>query len=163
MTPFQAFDALLIAPFRLLPNPEAGFVFGIAVLAVASAALGQASKALVAHAQRVRRTRVEGETKKRHDLSIQAAQAGNKDAYQAQNQLAQEAYGDSLALSAGRAAALLWPGMIALAWLSWRFDAVPMPFLWDSAGPASYFLPPYIAALWGLARLNHKPAPPAPF
>ncbi len=153
MTPFQAFDALLIAPFRLLPSPEAGFLFGVLVLALASAALGRASQALVARAQRIRRARVDGETKHRSDLSIQAAQAGNREAYLAQNQMAQEAYGDSMALAAGRGAALLWPGMIALAWLTWRFDAVPLPWLWDSAGPATYFLPLYIIALWALARL----------
>ncbi|MDO9082121.1 MAG: hypothetical protein Q7U56_02430 [Humidesulfovibrio sp.] len=158
MTPFQAFDALLIAPFRLLPSPEAGFLLGSALLALASAALGQASKALVAHAHRVRRASQDGETKKRHELSIQAAQAGNKDAYLAQNHLAQEHYGNSLALSAGRGAALLWPGMIALAWLSWRFDGVAMPYLWDSAGPVTVFLPLYIAALWGLARLGPQKA-----
>ena len=160
MTPFEAIDALLIAPFRLLQNPEAGFLFGTAVLALGSAALGKACVALVAHAHRVRRATQEGETKKRHELSIQAAQAGNKDAYLAQNHLAQEAYGNTLALSAGRGAALLWPGMIALAWLSWRFDGVPLPYLWDSAGPAAWFLPLYIAALWGLARLARRHAAP---
>jgi hypothetical protein len=71
--PFQAFDALLIAPFRLLPNPEAGFYFGVCVLALASAALGWASKALVAYAHRVRRTREDGEAKRQRPV-IQAAQ-----------------------------------------------------------------------------------------
>jgi len=156
MTPFQALDALLIAPFRLLPGPEAGFLFGVCVLAVAAAALALVSVALVARTQRARRDRVDAETKKRHDLSVQAAQAGDKTAYLAQNQLAQESYGNSLALSAGRGAALLWPGAAALTWLDWRFDGVPMPLLWDSAGPAYVFIPLYVLALWGLARLARK-------
>ena len=158
MTPFQIFDALLIAPFRLLPSPEAGLYFGVAVLALGSAALGQLSQALVAHANRVRRAREDGEAKRRSDLSIQAAQAGNKAAYLAQNNLAQEHYGNSLALAAGRGAALLWPGMMVLAWLAWRFEDVPMPFLWNSAGPVTVFFPPYLAALWALSRWNKKDA-----
>lgn len=164
MTPFDAIDALLVAPFRLPGPPEAGFVFGICVLALASAALGLAGKALVARAHRTRRQREEGEVKRRSDLSVQAAQAGNKAAYLAQNNLAQEAYGNTLALSAGRAAALLWPGCAVLTWLSWRFDDVPMPFLWASAGPVAFFLPAFLLALWGLDRLlrNKNAAPPQP-
>ncbi len=160
MTPFQAFDALLIAPFRLLPSPEAGFYFGVCVLALASATLGQACKALVAFANRVRSKSEDVEIKRRSELSVQAAQAGNKEAYLAQNHLAQEHYGNSMALAAGRGAALLWPGMVVLAWLAWRFDGVPLPYLWDSAGTFTAFLPPYIAALWALSRL--KPTPKAP-
>ncbi|MBU1230355.1 MAG: hypothetical protein KKA55_09955 [Proteobacteria bacterium] len=160
MTPFQVFDAILIAPFRLLPGPEAGFYFGVCVLALGSALLGWASKSLVAFAHRVRRKSEDGEARRRSELSFKALQMNDKDAYLAQNNLAQEHYGNSLALSAGRGAALLWPGMIVLAWLSWRFEGVGMPYLWDSAGPVSVFLPPYIAALLGLSRLNPRPADP---
>lgn len=153
MTPFEIADALLIAPYRLLKNPEAAFYFGTIFLAVASAALGLGCKALVARSQRAKREHADGETARRSELSAQAAQAGDKAAYVAQNTLAQEAYGDSMALAAGRGAALLWPGMLTLAWLYWRFDGVPMPYLWNWTGPATVFLPPHIAALWGLPRL----------
>jgi hypothetical protein len=156
MTPFQIVDAFFIAPFRVLPSPEAGFYFGVCVLALGSAALGQASKALVAHANRVRSKTEDGEAKRRSELSFEALKMNNKDAYLAQNHLAQEHYGNSLALSAGRGAALLWPGMVVLAWLSIRFEGVSMPFLWDDAGPVSVFLPLYILALWALSRLGPK-------
>lgn len=163
MTPFEFVDALLIAPFRLLPSPGAAFYFGTVFLAAASAALGLGCKALVARSQRAKRERVDGETAKRAALSAQAAQAGDRAAYLAQNNLAQEAYGDSMALAAGRGAALLWPGMLTLAWLYWRFDGVAMPYLWESAGPATVFLPPHIAALLFFSRLLKTPkaAPPA--
>jgi hypothetical protein len=151
------FDALLIAPFRLLPNPQAAFYLGVLLLALASTALGKACAALVARAHRTRYQRVEGEVKHHSELSFRALQQNDKKAYLLQNTLAQEAYGDSMALSAGRAAALLWPGMIALAWLCWRFEGVPMPYLWASAGPASVFFPPYIAALWIVSRYGKKP------
>jgi hypothetical protein len=156
MTPFQALDALLIAPFRIFGQPEAAFVFGVLVLALASAALGKAGSALVAHVQRPRQKQEEGEAARRSELSVQALQEGDKTAYLAQNHLAQEAYTNTLALAAGRGAALLWPACGALAWLAWRFDGVPMPFLWKSASPAAYFIPLYALALWGLGRLLRK-------
>jgi hypothetical protein len=156
MTPFQAVDAFLIVPFRVLPNPEAGFYFGILVLAVGSAVLGWGSKAVVSYANRSRRSSEDGEARRRSELSFQALQMNDKDAYLAQNELAQEHYGNSLALAAGRGAALLWPGIIALAWLTIRFEGVSAPFLWDSAGPVTVFFPPYVAALWALSRLSPK-------
>ena len=160
MTPFQSVDAVLITPFRVFANPEAAFYFGIVVLACGSAALGQACKALVAFANRTRRTREDGEATRRSELSFQALRMQDKEAYLAQNHLAQEHYGNSLALSAGRGAALLWPGIVALAWLSIRFEGVPAPFLWASAGPVTVFIPPYIAALWALSRINPSPSSP---
>jgi len=162
LTPFGILDSLLIAPFKLLPQPEAAFLLGILVLALACAALGRAGAALVARAQRTRWRSQEDETRRRQELSIQAAQAGDKAAYLAQNHLAQEAYGNTMALSAGRAAALLWPACAVLTWLYWRFDAVPMPLLWEGAGPGYYFLPAFAAALWAFSRLARakKAAPP---
>ncbi len=162
MTPFEAVDALLIAPYRLLPHAKAAFYFGTIFLALASAALGLGCKALVARSQRSKRERVDGETTRRAELSAQAAKAGDKAAYMAQNHLAQEAYNDSMALAAGRGAALLWPGMLTLAWLYWRFEGVAMPYLWASAGPATVFLPPHIAALILLSRLLKKQKAAAP-
>lgn len=163
MTPFEFTDALLLAPYRLFSAPAAAFYFGTFFLAVASAALALGSKALVARSQRTKRERVDGETARRAELSAQAARAGDRAAYMAQNNLAQEAYGDSMALAAGRGAALLWPGMLTLAWLYWRFEGVALPYLWEGAGPATVFLPPHIAALWGISRLlrTKNAAPPA--
>lgn len=160
MTPFQAVDSFLIIPFRVFQNPEAGFYFGITVLALGSALIGWGSKALVAYANRVRRKSEDGEAQRRSELSFQALKMQDKEAYLAQNHLAQEHYGNSLALSAGRGAALLWPGIIALAWLSIRFEGVPAPYLWASAGPVTVFFPPYILALCALSRLNPKPSNP---
>lgn len=162
MTPFQAVDNFLVIPFRVFSHPEAGFYFGILVLALCSAVLGWGSKALVARVQRKRRTQEDGEATRRSELSFQALQMQDKQAYLAQNHLAQEHYGNSLALAAGRGAALLWPGIIALAWLSIRFEGVPAPYLWSSAGPVTAFFPPYILALWALSRLGPK-TPRSPY
>lgn len=162
MTPFDAFDALLIAPFRLLPDARPAFVLGCLLLALACALIGRASSALVARSQRRRWHSQSEEIRRSQELSVQAAQAGDRAAYLAHNHLAQEAYGNTMALSAGRAAALLWPACASLAWLYWRFDGAPMPLLWEGAGPGYYFIPFFAAFSWGLARLAgaKKAAPP---
>lgn len=156
MTPFDILDALLIAPFRLFGPPAAGFLFGELFLAFVGAALGRGTDALVARSQRARRDEQERETSRRSELSEQALRQGDKKAYLVQNDLAQQAYGNTLALAAGRGAALLWPACALLAWLSWRFDDAPMPLLWSSAGPAWYFIPFYAGALWLLGRFFKK-------
>jgi hypothetical protein len=156
MTPFQALDSLLIAPFRLPANPEVGLLLGICLLAVVSAAIGLGGSALVARSQKTRRDSQEKETEKRSELSYQALKEGDKKAYLAQNHLAQEAYTNTLALAAGRGAALLWPACGSLTWLSWRFENVPMPYVWHSASPAVFFLPTFALALWSLSRLSRR-------
>lgn len=163
MTPFSLLDSLLIAPFRVFSHAETAFLFGMAVLALGCAVLGLLGAAVVAYAQRVRWNKEDAETRHRQELSFEALRRGDKKSYNAQNMLAQEAYTNTMALSAGRAAATLWPACAVLTWLYWRFDGVPMPYLWAEAGPASYFLPLYIGALWGMARLRRakKTAPPA--
>lgn len=162
MTPFAALDALLIAPFRLTASPEAGFVLGVCILALASALLGRGCAAVVSRVHRNKLQKTEAETQRRQELSFEALRQQNKAAYLAQNHLAQEAYGNSMALSAGRFAALLWPGMAVLTWLAWRFEDVPMPLLWSSAGPATWFLPLFIAALWATGRLGKTKSPVPP-
>jgi hypothetical protein len=159
---FLAVDALCIAPFRLCADPGTGFFLGITVLAAASAGLGRLCLSLLARLHRARRDREEGEARKHHELSLLALRAGNKPAYLASNRLAEEAYGNAMALSAGRAAALLWPGCAALAWAYWRFAGVPLPLVGESAGPAVFFLPPYLLAQWGLARLTRRAPRPKP-
>jgi hypothetical protein len=145
-------DAILIAPFRLPASPEAGFFLGLAVLALGSAGAGRACMALVAWMHRVRRGESDREMARRTELSTLALKAGDKEAYLVQNRLAKDAYGTYAALAAARGAALLWPGAVALGWLSWRFADVPLPFLGDSLGPTTYFLPAYVLAQWLLGR-----------
>lgn len=162
MTPFSLLNSLLIAPFHAFSHPETAFFFGMVVLALGCAVLGLLGAALVAYAQRVRWAKEDAETRHRQELSFEALRQGDKKAYNAQNMLAQEAYTNTMALSAGRAAATLWPACAVLTWLYWRFEGVPMPYLWAEAGPATVFLPLYIGALVGITRLRRakKAAPP---
>ncbi|MYL84360.1 hypothetical protein GTA51_14625 [Desulfovibrio aerotolerans] len=154
LSAFLVIDAILVAPFRWFANAQAGFFCGLAVLAVTSAVLGRACAAGVARVHRAKRERQDAEIKRHQDLSFSALAAKDRAVYLAANHLAQEAYGNSMALAAGRAAALIWPALLVLAWAGWRFAGVPLPLVGESAGPAVFFLPLYIAALWGVSRLG---------
>ncbi|KHK03656.1 hypothetical protein [Desulfovibrio sp. TomC] len=151
---FIVIDAILVAPFRWFDNAQAGFFCGLAVLAFSCAVLGRTCAAGVARVHRTKREGQDAEIKRHQDLSFSALAAKDRETYLAANHLAQEAYGNSMALGAGRAAALIWPALLVLAWASWRFAGVPLPLVGQSAGPAVFFLPLYIAALWGLSRLQ---------
>ena len=154
LSAFLVIDAILVAPFRWFANAQAGFFCGLAVLAVTCAILGRACAAGVARVHRAKRQRQDAEIKRHQDLSFSALAAKDRAVYLAANHLAQEAYGNSMALAAGRAAALIWPALLVLAWASWRFAGVPLPLVGESAGPAVFFLPLYILALWGVARVQ---------
>jgi hypothetical protein len=73
------------------------------------------------------RKKYDDETKRRQDLSMQALAAKNKEAYLAQNTIAQEAYGHSMSLAMGRMGAAHWPAVMALAWMKTRFEDAPFP------------------------------------
>lgn len=149
---FLGLDALLIAPFRLAADARVGFACGIFALALGSALAGRACAALLDRVQRAKRRRQEAEIKRHQDMSFSALAAKDRETYLAANHLAQEAYGNAMALAAGRAAAMLWPALLALAWASWRFSGVPLPLVGESAGPAVFFLPAYLVFQWGLGR-----------
>lgn len=151
---FLCIDAALVAPFRWFDDSGAGFVCGMVALAVGSTLLGRACAAGVDRVQRARRNRQDAAIKRHQDLSFSALAAKDRAAYLAANRLAQEAYGNAMALSAGRAAALIWPACLVLAWASWRFSGVPLPLVGESAGPAVFFIPLYLAAQWAVSRVR---------
>lgn len=155
---FLGLDAVLIAPFRLVDDARAGFACGILATALGAALLGRACAAAVDRVQRSKRTRQEAEIKRHQDTSFSALAVKDRETYLAANHLAQEAYGNAMALAAGRAAALIWPALMVLAWSTWRFSGVPLPLVGESAGPAVFFIPAYLAAQWGLGRLKRTRA-----
>ena len=149
---FLGLDAVLIAPFRLLDDSRAGFACGILATALGAALLGRACAAAVDRVQRTKRTRQEAEINRHQDTSFSALAVKDRETYLAANHLAQEAYGNAMALAAGRAAALIWPALMVLAWSTWRFSGVPLPLVGESAGPAVFFIPAYLVFQWGLGR-----------
>ena len=161
---FALLDAWLIAPFRWFDAPEAGFLFGILALCLQSVALGHALASGMARAQRAVREKHESEAARRSELAMQALQAQDKTAYLAQNRLAKDAYGHSMALAVGRVTASLCPAVGALAWLDLRFREVPLdlPFAIPGLGATVlypfYFIPAYflVRSLWAHASRRYR-------
>ncbi len=123
---FLMLDAWMIAPFRWVSPAEAGFIVGTFALAVQSDLTGRLCLLFMNKIQRHLRDAYDREILDRQTLSFRAAQAKDKTAYLAQNDLAQEAYGKSMALAVGRFCARFWPAVMALAWMKSRFSDTPL-------------------------------------
>ena len=163
---FLVLDAWLIAPFRWPASPLVGFFWGSVFLAVQSVAVGHLCLLGMMAVQRPVRSKYDAEAAKRSDLAVQALQVQDKTAYLAQNRLAKDAFGRSMALAVGRMTATLWPAVAGLAWMDLRFRGVPLelPFTLPGVGNTVYypffFIPLYIvlrliwARIWPNLRLG---------
>ena len=125
----ELFDAICIAPYRLVANPVAGFYLGTLVLALASLVLGRLTYDLTWLFNRGHYTKEEAEMVRMHNLSVAAIEARNKEAYKAANTEANEAFGKSFFAGAALFSVSIWPLPFALAWLDGRFSGVDIPFL----------------------------------
>ena len=145
-------DLFLIAPYRWPENPVAGWWLGTSMLALWATILGEVTIALVSRVNRSHIREVAREMSERHDQSINALKAGDKDAYRAINKLAIEAYGRTFFLQLAMAASSLWPVPFALGWLQARFSEVTflLPFKLPVVGErVTYpfiFIPLYVLA-----------------
>jgi hypothetical protein len=160
-------DQFLIAPYRWSNNPMVGWWLGTFILALWATLLGRLTMALV---MRMNLSHVkEGlrETSMRHNQSMNALKAGDKESYKAINKLANEAYGKTFFLQVAMAAASLWPIPLALGWLQLRFSEVrfplppDIPLMSNGVGYAFVFIPLYILVrilvAWGMNRMSrHK-------
>jgi len=124
---FLLLDTWLIAPFRWFTPAWAGFLFGTLSLALQSIFLGRFSVFILEKVQHRLHCQYEEETAKRQRLALAAIAARDKEAYLAQNDLAQQAYGKSMALAVGRFSASLWPAVMALSWMGNRFSHTSFP------------------------------------
>ena len=149
---FQAVDPYLIWLYRITGHPYLGFLLGTFALACLALILGEGSISLIIIAMRKHLDRSAGEAARYQELSVQALKAGDKEAYQAANKLANEAFGKSFFLQFSLAAARLWPLPFALAWMQLRFLEVEFPLLLlpFSLGYIGVFILCYAAAyfLW---------------
>ena len=143
-------DQILIAPYRWSQNPVLGWWLGTFILSLWTTLLGRTTMSLV---MRMNLSHVKeglAETSMRHNQSMNALKAGDKESYKAINQLANEAYGKTFFLQVAMAAATLWPIPLALGWLQLRFSEVrfplplDIPLMSNGVGYAFVFIPLYI-------------------
>ncbi len=157
MQPLMQFvDQYLIVLYRLTGHVWVDFVLGTFLLAFLCLVLGETTIFLIFLLSRRRILEKTSEAEKYHDLSIEALKAGDKEAYLAANQLANEAFGHSFFQQAALSAAFLWPVCFALGWMQFRFLEVvfPIPGTGWSMGFIGPFIIIYIAAYFLFKRLK---------
>ena len=145
------FDPWLIAPFRWLPSPTAGYFLGILLLALYCILLGDLSASLVTFLNKKYIRKIQAKMDHNHELSETALKVGDKESFKAINKQGLDAFGHSFSLGAAIFCVSIWPMPFALAWLSLRFVDAPlelpfhMPFLGNTVEYFPSFLLLYIA------------------
>jgi len=123
----QFVDHYLIMSYRLTGHAGADFAIGTLVLACISLLIGEVTVSLAFLLTRKRLRAKSAEAEKYQDLSIEALKAGNKEAYQAANKLAKDAFGHTFFQQVALSSAFLWPVFFALAWMQYRFLELEFP------------------------------------
>ena len=152
----HSIDPYLIVLYRLTGHVWLDFVLGTFLLACLCLVLGEITIFLIFLLSRRRILEKTAEAEKYQNLSMEALQAGNKEAYLAADKLAREAFGYSFFQQAALSAAFLWPVCFALAWMQTRFLEVefPIPGTSWSLGFIGPFIIIYVAAYFLLKRLK---------
>jgi len=155
---YQVLDHYLIRFYRITGQAEVDFVIGTFVLAGLCLLMGEATVCLAFRFTRKRLEQRAAEAAKYQDLSMEALKAGNKEAYQAANQLANEAFGHSFFQQVALSAAFLWPVCFALAWMQQRFleAEFPLPGTNWSLGFIGVFIIVYVAAYFLFKRVKKR-------
>jgi uncharacterized membrane protein (DUF106 family) len=159
MHPFYLWlDSGLIWFYRLSGSAEVNFLLGTLVLAVLSLLVGEFTAFLASFLVRRHFERAAGEAKRYQDLSMEALKAGDRPAYEAANQVANEAFGKSFFMQVALSATFFWPIFFALAWMQYRFleIAFPLPFIGFSLGYTGAFVILYIAAYCLFTALRRR-------
>jgi hypothetical protein len=152
----QFIDPYLIMFYRLTGLVGVDFVLGTFILAFFCLVLGELTIFLVFFITRRRIFEKTAEANKYQNLAMDALKAGDKEAYLAANQLANEAFGHSFFQQAALSAAFLWPVCFALAWMQYRFLEVefPIPGTGWSMGFIGPFIIIYVAAYFLFKRVK---------
>ena len=153
---YRAVDPALIFFFRLPGSPVAGFLCGAAVLCLFCVLLGEALAAPIWLFNRRHYRAQRRELARRHEMSVAAARAGDREGYKALNREASEALGKYGMGQVGLFCVSLWPVPFALGWMEFRFGVVgfELPWLGSGAGVAFVFIPMYAAVRWVFGRLR---------
>ena len=124
------------------------FIIGTFVLASISLLIGEATVSLAFRFTRRHIGKKTAEAEEYQNLSMDALKAGNKEAYEAANKLAKDAFGHTFFQQVALSSAFLWPVFFALAWMQYRFLNLefPIPFTAHSLGYIGVFILLYIPA-----------------
>ena len=123
-------DPFFVLPYRMVPQPEAAYFLGTAVLALVAGLIGIATLRMAQRMHRKRLKKLQDDMRHYHELSESALQNSGKEAFKAVNRQGHEAFGYYFSLSNALFVASLWPVPIVLAWMKLRFGLVSpeLPF-----------------------------------
>jgi hypothetical protein len=156
---FLWMDPYLIWFFRLTDLAVVNFFIGTTVMAILALLLGKLGSALVLAAGSRYSHRLSGEAKKYQDLSHQALQVGDRPAYEAANELANEAFSKSFFLGVAQSAAFFWPVGLVLAWMQYRFldlELLPIPGTNLSIGFVGVFILMYSISMLIMNKVKSR-------
>lgn len=151
MHPFlQLVDRCLIWWYRLTGVAVLDFIIGTVFLSGLCLILGKLTAMFVLRFLQPRLAQYGAEAAKYQELATTALKVGDKDAYQAANKLANDAFGHTFFQQVALSAAYLWPIFFALAWMQYRFLelAVPIPGTPWSLGFIGVFLLLFLGTLF---------------
>ena len=155
---FQWLDPYLIWCYRITGHALADFLLGTLAAAVLALLVGEFTSCLASFLVRRRYQEVAGEAKKYQDLSMEALKAGDRPAYEAANQVANEAFNKSFFMQIALSATFFWPVFLILGWMQYRFLEVefPLPFVGFSLGYIGVFILLYIPVYVLFKRVKRK-------
>lgn len=151
-------DPFIIWFYRLTGYTLVDFLLGTFVLAWMALLIGEFTISAVFLVCRQRIDATTHEARRYQDLSMAALSAGDKQAYQAANKMANDAFGKSFFMQIALSTARLWPVFLAVAWMGHRFADVEFPLLFSdySIGFVGVFIPLYAAAHIIFKRIKYK-------
>ncbi len=143
---FQWIDPYLIWCYRITGHALGDFLLGTLAAAILALLVGELTSFLASSVVRRRYQEVAGEAKKYQNLSIEALKAGDRPAYEAANQVANEAFNKSFFMQVALSATFFWPVFFILGWMQVRFLEVEflLPFVGFSLGYIGVFILLYI-------------------
>jgi hypothetical protein len=153
-------DPVLIAPYRWPGDPTAGWWLGTVLLCLWCTLLGEATMALVFRINHRFVRRAADDVSRLQDQSFKALEAGDKEAYQGINKLANDAHGKAFFLQIAMGASSLWPAFFGAAWLVHRFSGleVGVPFTPWAVAPLPAYVGLYVLERVAFSRLKRLAA-----
>ena len=155
---FQWIDLYLIWGYRITGHALADFLLGTLMVALLALLVGELTSFLASFLVRRRYQEVAGEARRYQDLSMEALKSGDRPAYEAANQVANEAFNKSFFMQVALSATFFWPVFFILGWMQYRFLEVefPLPFVGFSLGYIGVFILLYIPVYMLFKRVKRK-------
>jgi len=154
----QIVDQYLMMFYRFTGHAGVDFAMGTFVLAGICLLIGEVTVFLSFLFIRKPIGEKTAEAENYQNLSIEALKAGNREAYEAANKLAKDAFGHSFFQQVALSSAFLWPIFFALAWMQFRFldVEVPLPLLPVSIGFIGVFILIYAVTFFLFKKVKKR-------